>query len=275
MKEMTLKEQQNFFLDIMKDVHKFCVENNIKYSLYGGSMIGAIRHKGYIPWDDDVDIIMPRADYNRFCAIYKSDKFEVIDTTTDESCLLAFARVCDLKQTYVKTSIPWCSRKTGCWIDVFPADGFPANKDEQEKLYQQCYDIRAYVTYLRHVRSYFKGGIKSRLRQLLQKIIRLNGYGARRYVSKLIKVAQTYDYDTSPMWASLTCMKGSRKWQMKHHPKDTFDHCILMPFEDTELYVMNGFDSVLTQRYGDYMKLPPVAEQQPLHKFATCFWKNK
>lgn len=275
MKPMTLKEQQDFLLNIMKDVHQFCVDNNICYSLYGGSMIGALRHKGFIPWDDDIDIIMPRPDYDRFCQTYTSNKYQIIDTTNDKNCLLAFARVCDTKDTYVKTSIPWCSKDTGCWIDVFPADGFPINKEEQDEIYNKCRSIRAYVTHMRFVKCYFCGSITHRLHQLVSKIIHLNGYGARKGVKKLIEATKTYDYNTSPMWASLSCLKIDGKWQLKHHPKDTFEKSLLFPFEDTKFYIMNGYDSVLTQRYGEYMKLPPIEEQQPLHSFATCFWKNK
>ena len=275
MKEMTLKEQQNFFLDIMKDVHKFCEENKIRYSLYGGSMIGALRHKGFIPWDDDIDIIMPRKDYDLFCRTYKSNKYILIDAEHDKNCFLAFARVCDMEETYVKTYIPWCSYNTGCWIDVFPADGFPSEQSQQNALYAQCYNLRKKVTRLRIIKSTFHGSMIDHLKLLIKKIITFNGVGVQKDVQKLIKATKSYDFESSPMWASLSCMKRSGKWQLKHHPKETFETCLLFPFEDTNLYVMNGYDSVLTQRYGDYMKLPPDNEQHPLHTFATYFWKNK
>ena len=76
MKEMTLRELQLFSLEIMKDIHTFCMEHHILYSLLDGSLIGAARHKGFIPWDDDIDIIMRRPDYELFCNSYKSENYK-------------------------------------------------------------------------------------------------------------------------------------------------------------------------------------------------------
>ena len=85
MKEMTLRELQLFALEILKDVHQFCTQNNIKYSLYAGTLLGAIRHQGFIPWDDDIDIVMPRDDYNRFCQTYQSERFCIATRDNDDS----------------------------------------------------------------------------------------------------------------------------------------------------------------------------------------------
>ena len=95
MEELTLTQLQQMELKILKDIHSFCVKENITYSLYGGTAIGAVRHKGFIPWYDDIDIVMPRADYVRFCKYYKSDHFVLTDRLIDNQTMLPFARVCD------------------------------------------------------------------------------------------------------------------------------------------------------------------------------------
>ena len=131
---MTSKEVQQVSLDILRDVHTFCVQNGIRYSLQGGSLLGAIRHEGFIPWDDDIDIIMPRPDYERFCSSYKSSKNYKLICKGNDVCYLLFARVCDMENTYVNSDLcPWTNQKTGVWIDVFPADGAEDDINEAKK----------------------------------------------------------------------------------------------------------------------------------------------
>ena len=100
MKEMTTADIQQVSLDILKDIHSFCQKENIKYSLAYGTLIGAIRHRGFIPWDDDVDIMMPRPDYERFIRTYHSAQgYEILPE--GEESMIAMARVYDVQRTYV------------------------------------------------------------------------------------------------------------------------------------------------------------------------------
>lgn len=272
MKELTLRELQEFCLDILQDVHDFCVNNHIQYSLYAGSMLGAIRHKGYIPWDDDVDIIMPRPDYDKFCKEYKSKKYHLINNATDENCFIAFTRVCDLDRTAIITYSPWCSKNTGCWIDIFPADGFPNEEKAQSDLYEKCISLRHSLIKMRQAKANFHGGLKQNIRLALNKLTTKNGYRAKYIVKDLLSVIQTYDYEKTPYWASLTNVRSRKEW--KHHPIETFKTCSLMKFWDREFYVMDGYDTVLSQRFGDYMKLPPIEEQTPKQSYIHFYWKE-
>ena len=99
MQELTLKDLQQVSLELLVDVHEFCVNNNIRYSIAYGTLIGALRHKGFIPWDDDVDLMMPRPDYERFCHSFCSNKFKLIYYGNDKTALAGFARVVDCNKT--------------------------------------------------------------------------------------------------------------------------------------------------------------------------------
>lgn len=171
MKEMTLKEMQNFELDILKDFHEFCVSNNIRYSLDGGTLIGAIRHKGFIPWDDDIDVVLPRPDYEKLCSLYQSEKYRLKCFQNDKNCYLGFARIYDFKYTTFDTRYPWCKDKNvGLWIDIFPADGAPDNEDELQKLYGKVLEYRMKTMKPRYAKAHFSfhGSIHSNLSILME-----------------------------------------------------------------------------------------------------------
>ena len=112
MKELTLKEIQQYGLDVLLHVHEFCVAHDIPYSLAYGTLIGAVRHKGFIPWDDDIDIIMTRENFDRFLRVYQSSGDFLLVSPNDKKSYLAFARVCDMKNSEIVTRSPWSKYKT-------------------------------------------------------------------------------------------------------------------------------------------------------------------
>lgn len=273
MKELSLKELQAYCLDILQDVHNFCESNNIKYSLYAGTMLGAIRHGGYIPWDDDIDIIMPRPDYERFCNTYKSKMYDLVNYAKDKQCLIAFTRVCDRKKTIISSRLPWCTGEVGCWIDIFPADGDVEDNKARHLLYKDCINLRKKLLFHRGAKAHFCDSIVTNVRLLMKKFLTLNGCYAGMYVEQLTKKCQTYEYGKHEYWVSLTNVRSFKEW--KHHPIDTFSHCHLTKFEDRKFYVADGYDTILTQRFGDYMKLPPKEHQIPKQSYIHFYWKEK
>ena len=129
-KTLTLEEHHAIILDIMKDIDRFCRENGIKYTISAGTMLGAVRHGGFIPWDDDADLFMLREDFDRFAKIYKSDKYHLLyNTRTDDEFLATgFIKVCDPGTTVADKST---KTRYGVYVDVFPLDAVPEEPKAQ------------------------------------------------------------------------------------------------------------------------------------------------
>ena len=176
MQKMRLKDIQSVSLEVLKDVHDFCITNDIRYSLAYGTLIGAVRHQGFIPWDDDIDIFMPRPDYEKFCKIYPSEKYKLI-SSYDQDSYLAFSRVCEMDKTLVKEFVPWCKCDTGVWIDVFPLDGAEENKEEWDARYREATKMWQLVYLNRGARNKFSHDLSfiQIIKLLAKKILFFNG----------------------------------------------------------------------------------------------------
>ena len=274
MKRMTLEEVHQVSLDILKDIHEFCVENNIKYSLSGGSLLGAIRHNGFIPWDDDIDIQMPRPEYEMFIHSYKSKNgYSVFSRELDgcDDVNIAFARVCDTKRTYVDMGIgPWKRKRTGVWIDVFPIDGAPSDEKLARKKIDKMYFYWKLIGISkgRNPISYTSAKtLRLKIRLVFKKMFSF--FIPRDIVAKYIEMSQEYSYDQSSYIANFSTMHYKyREWQ----PKESMANYMLHKFEDSEFYIMARYDISLKSLYGDYMKLPPKEMQIP-SDINTFYWR--
>ena len=265
---MNLRDIQKVSLDIVKDIHSFCINNNIRYSLAYGSLIGAIRHKGFIPWDDDMDILMPRPDYERFIKTYiSSDGYMVIPEGDDS--MIAMARVCDMKRTKVLQHLsPWCTKDVGVWIDVFPLDGaeddfqlFKRRADEIYNLWEKNLKYRASVASFSSSK-----GIIFNIKLFIKKILWRNYNTSLKHIELL----KSIPFGTTAFVTNLAspCYRTKEYFKIEY-----FDEYIEVPFEDTTFLAIKEYDKFLTTIYGDYMKLPPLEVQFSKHSFHKYYWK--
>lgn len=271
---MSIKDVQNICLEILKDVHDFCLRNDIKYSLSGGSLLGAIRHNGFIPWDDDVDIQMPRPDYDRFIHLYKSDKgYRLFSREIDggENVRVRLSKVCEMEKTYMEQGpYCWTDVEVGVGIDIIPVDGAPDSFYEANKhinmLIKQSRMVNAYRVKFASFSEIIKhDSFKQRLLFVLRKIY---GYFVpNNCVMSLINLHRKYPYDTSSFFCA-GIHYGIGEWQ----PKKNMETYILHKFEDAEFYIMSGYDANLRSLFGDYMKLPPE-DKRGTHTFYRYYWK--
>ena len=274
MKPMTLEEVHSVLYDILVDIHEFCVDNNIKYSLAGGTLLGAIRHNGFIPWDDDIDIQLSRPEYEKFIHSYKSKKgYQLFSREIEgnEDVGIAFTRICEMERTHVDTGcIPWKNRSTGLWVDVVPIDGAPSNKFLAKMKISMMYFLWRITLLIRYARynnvkdeSSYTQKIKLLMKKIFAKIL------PKEMVQIYIFLCQQNNFENSTMIANYSTMQNKfREWQ----PQCTMLDFVLHKFEDGVFFIMKDYNTSLSSLYGDYMQIPPK-EKQIANELTSFFWK--
>ena len=275
MREMTLLDIQNVSLELLKDVHDFCIRNKITYTLFGGTMIGAIRHHGFIPWDDDVDIAMPRPEYERFIKEYRSNIGFKVKCYEFGNCQLTFARVCEMERTLVKQSLPWTDEETGVYIDVFPLDGVPDDRKQAERCFKELHRSWTCTKLARVAQRKISEQLtwKRKMNVLIRKILFRNPIASRvDWVGRHIMACKRIPYGSTNHFANVSFLE----YKMKEYQEvQDFMSTILVPFEDGMFCVCNGYDHLMRSKYGDYMQLPPEEERTLKHGGSKYYWRNE
>ena len=267
-------------MKILKDVHAFCKANGIRYSMAYGTLLGAVRHKGFIPWDDDIDIVMPRADYDRFCREYKSDRYELFCSARQPDAYVAYARVADMRETESRTYIPWNGtvQDQGVRIDIFPLDYAPDTEEDQytlQKLFCFVYEMSNRVR-----KAFVKKLPGMPLKFHIKRIAHGPRFNRRVVRQNAVQMAQWLEYMMKNLCATPTkhlsqyaCPDRSiREW----FDVEDFENIIELPFEDTAFCAPANYDKVLTEWFGDYMQLPPKKDRKwKSLVYIRLFWKDK
>ncbi len=268
MKELTIKETQQISLEILHTVAEICEEQQIRYALIYGTLIGAVRHHGYIPWDDDVDIMMPRPDYERFLEYMKQhvSNYPNLRVFNREECPeypYMITRISDDRyRIRMENEKPF---GMGVFIDIYPYDGLGMTKKEAvsyglkgDRLSSLCYQA---------TRQHFAfETTKSRLRKVIKYPIYLVSrlIGKDFFQNKLQKLAAVKNYDSSEYVGCVVWLSWGEK---DIFPRSWFDETIRMPFDKYEFRVPKEYDRVLRHEYGDYMQLPPEEDRVGHHCF--------
>lgn len=243
-------------IKILLAVDKVCQEHNLTYYVWAGTMLGAIRHKGFIPWDDDLDIAMPRPDYDKLmeCASeWLPEQYEVVAFETDATYPLPFAKIQDASTTLIERM--HLKYLGGIYIDVFPIDGVPTNKLKR-RLHFAKYEYWKRVLYLMYRDPYKHGkGPSSWIPLLCRKLYTLSG------VQKKIRtLLRKYEYNKCDLVADYDDgMRGTMNKKILGNPQ-------LYSFDGENVKGVELYDSYLTNKYGDYMTIPKDADKRQ-HNF--------
>lgn len=255
MDQETLRKLQLTELSILVDVAKFCDEHHIRYSLYGGTLLGAVRHQGFIPWDDDLDICMPREDYDRFIALWQQNAPEGYIIQNKEIAPafgLAFTKMRKDHTALLSGPSNGLGLHQGIFIDIFPFDRIPNGLLRRAVFIFQC------VRYLLYTKESLpvKGSILVKLACRVFLFLVPKGRRPAARARLLRKITRSNDDPT----ANRICIAFVTSMR-KILPPDLFDKFVKLPFEGEMFACVADYDEYLTKMYGDYMQLPPEEER--------------
>lgn len=263
-KEIPFEESRQLMFEILKDIDAFCRKEHINYSLGEGSLIGAVRHHGMIPWDDDMDVLMLREDYEKFLSTYKSSKYVIQEYDYGLNSWLLCIKVID-PRTIIK-NVETGDEPYGLWVTILPIDNAP---DSDESLKKMIKRIRMYSRLFR-VRNYTWLKERRGIRNILA------------YLGHILFLVFPKDYwhnKAECVMKSYNNINTSRRGQFAiwwHDPwvcsSSAFDEYIEVDFEDKRFMIIKGYDEYLRCQYGDYMQLPPKEKRIPKHEY-TAYWK--
>lgn len=260
MKELSIKEIQDLQLRLMKIVHTVCCEQGIRYYLISGSCLGAVRHGGFIPWDDDIDIAIMRPDYERFLAGFNSwfdtDKYFLQNEWTDRDFALPLSRIC-IKGT--RLDEPWAEHlrcNKAMFMDVFPLDNVPDDADLRIK---HDKSIRFYKTLLaRKVYTTTSDKLSNLAKWVISRLLSIVPLSVIR--DKRYRIHTKYDNEPTTSVSSLASKYGYKKHIMN---RDIYGTPVLLKFEDEQFYFPEKYEEHLLNLFGpSYMQVPPEEKRE-------------
>ena len=252
MRKIEINECHKLLLNIAKEFDRICTKHNIPYYMLGGTMLGAVRHKGFIPWDDDMDFGIPREFYNQFKEICKTElntRYKFINEDNSEYAILGIGKIIDTNTLMQEIYSIDCDEKIGINIDIFPLDYTNSSKGifSLNKRMRMLFKLQK----LLFVNSDNRKGIMKWIAKFARIILPLNKKTLISYINKKFLIRNKskrnkYIFNVAGAWGTKELI-----------PKAIFGEPTKYRFEDIELYGVEDYDKYLRSLYSDYNQLPP------------------
>ena len=272
MNKLTIDEAKKIELNILVDIDDYCRKNNLQYFLWGGTLLGSVRHHGFIPWDDDIDIVMPREDYDYFIHHYDNDRYGVQSCETNKLYPYWFAKAFDKRTKKVEPIAVSKKFDIGVDVDIFPIDLF-CDKYKVEKTVEKrkCLKQTWRISIWKYTRA---ENLLKRIRRMtissFRAILKSLGIAQPNRIARTINrigksfVGEANDY---MLYADSNINKPL------YLDKNIFSDVLKQPFEDYFFNIPSEYDALLTQIYGDYMT-PPPPEKRVAHHLNSMYWRD-
>ena len=266
MDSQLLRSVQLTQLDISKEIKKICEKHQIPYFLDGGSLLGAVRHQGFIPWDDDMDFGMLREDYERFLQIAPQElpaPLFLQTTETDSGYGYAFAKIRNRDSLYLERVSQNSTENHGIFVDIFPYDALPDDARKAQKLYHQLTALKMILKVKVHYKPWNASENINKKRWFLYLPARFLSVfmPKERIVKQYNRIATRYNSSSTARYYAQVA-ESFGHWEME---RAFFSSRVELPFENVTFSAPGDYDGFLTAGYGDYMKLPPEDKRSSTH----------
>lgn len=260
-KKLKLKDIQEISYGILKEFKYFCDTNNLRYYLAYGTLIGAIRHNGFIPWDDDIDVFMPRPDYEKLLQLYKdNENYQLYSPRKQREYYCCYMKLVNVNTYHLMPDGSVCTR--GVDIDIFALDGQPDDFSIAKTNFERVFKKYEKLS-LRMIRYRYNtgDGIINLLKRTFARMLISTGIIAK--LSAYFDKQYNYcDYETATYVAP---SNANMSEPFKVWNKSLFEPAIEVKFEKEEFSIPSGYDEILSSYYGDYMELPPEDKRVSTH----------
>lgn len=250
-------------LEILKDVHDICIVNGLKYFLVGGTLLGAVRHKGFIPWDDDIDIGMLREDYNKFIDIMNKnndDKYFVQNFNTEPNYMRYITKIRINGTKIIENEVEGLEINHGIFIDIFPLDKVDISKPRKIDNRVRLVNMIMRLKRIKVGKTEGQSAIRTYRNQAINIFLRLV---PNKFFSSAIDFI--YGYENTDSLKHVTNFGSQYGWRKQTFPIDTYGMGTTLEFEKHYFIVPDKWEAILKSLYGDYMELPPEEKRNSGH----------